>query len=124
MIALESIYAVVPGAKLESLGLRSRVRTAFGTKRTSRAGLAMSVDGGRPEVALVASSDPRVCIGEFFYTHFPWQTAGNRRQPGSNRGIHRAPVARGCAPRPLLPAANALLNIGRRSARANVARAG
>jgi hypothetical protein len=30
----------------------------FGTKRTSRAGLAMSVDGGRPEVAPVASSAP------------------------------------------------------------------
>jgi hypothetical protein len=52
--------------------------------------------------------------------------ANGRRPPATRRqqiGIRHPPVAGGCAPRPLLPAATALLNIGCRSAPADVARA-
>ena len=51
MIALESIYAVLAGANLESLGLRSRLRTALGPNAKSGVVLKWSAYWGEPEVA-------------------------------------------------------------------------
>ena len=54
----ERIYAVLPSAKLEPLGLRSRVKTtAFGTFETCPLILRMSVHRGRPEVTGAQPTD-------------------------------------------------------------------
>src|SRR5262249_22256088 len=93
--ALHQMPRKIAGNLIARITANRAFSHSLGPKRTSRTGLAMSVDGGRPEVAPVASSAPRVCIGQSFY--MLWQTAGNpaaiaRNPPRASRGGLRAPA--------------------------------